>query len=940
MALIPHNYISLVKATKYCYYSQEYLSLRARQRKLKAIKIGRNWVTKKEWVEEYLKKVEEYKNNLKTKKFVQPPENLPVEPLGQYGFRLREFFKIRQPRFALIVGLVFVLLTAGVIFGKESFVNVYRDLDFHVAKFSQATDLALKEVFDSTKNIISLGAEGAGIIFSEGIEKVKSFSAKTDSFVLELNENVNDFFVNLNQSLSRIKFVLVRSLVNSVSRISSVLYGVYEDASFYTYIIGNSLENFFVNFAQSSINFYEDASSFVQRLNEGFERGVVKGSQNFTKIFKNIKNAISTAVENISQGVQEIAAIASPEVLKETFAIFKEYGNWFKEKLVQGYHLLTQPFVKGYQFLTQPWRALPEVIVPEKVIEKEIVKEKEVERVTKIEPVKEITKEIIKIEDKALSDFRIRFTLFESETKQELAKRIKGVNLPPTLSPGGGTSVSTLGTITTGTWNASTITVPYGGTGLTSVPAGYTLIGDSSNALQATSTLFISSAGNVGIGTTSPEVNLHVYGGHWSILDVEGSTEAWIRVKSGANNSSGYQFYSGGVFQGSISHNPSDSTFRIYYGGAYRMVIDNSGNVGIGTTTPASWARMTLCYTSACTLPSAASTTLVLGSIDNATNTASIRARGTITGELADIGEYVKIEGNVKDYEPGDLLEVSPETGLYRKSSKAYSPTLAGPVTEASAFIGGGENVTWQDGKPIDGVILSLAGQVSVKVSTENGPIQIGDPLTSASSTPGVAMKATKAGRVVGMALEPYDGNEIGKIMIFVNPHWIGNDLAVSQDSSGQIVNLDPEQLRSGLASLGLIVNEYGVLEVRELKTKKVVAEEFEMKDKATGEIYCTWIENGEWVKVKRECESAGSEQIPSGFDGENPAEGASIEEPPVEQTAEAQPPAEEPQSQTSPGLDGVEQITPQTQESASEQQPSAEQPQIEQQPVEQATTP
>jgi len=45
-------YISLQEVTKFCNYSQEYLALRARQGKLKAIKIGRNWVTKKEWLEE------------------------------------------------------------------------------------------------------------------------------------------------------------------------------------------------------------------------------------------------------------------------------------------------------------------------------------------------------------------------------------------------------------------------------------------------------------------------------------------------------------------------------------------------------------------------------------------------------------------------------------------------------------------------------------------------------------------------------------------------------------------------------------------------------------------------------------------------------------------------------------------------------------------------
>jgi len=57
-----NQYISLQEATKYCNHSQEYLSLRARQGKLKTMKFGRNWVTKKEWLIEYLKNVEEYKN--------------------------------------------------------------------------------------------------------------------------------------------------------------------------------------------------------------------------------------------------------------------------------------------------------------------------------------------------------------------------------------------------------------------------------------------------------------------------------------------------------------------------------------------------------------------------------------------------------------------------------------------------------------------------------------------------------------------------------------------------------------------------------------------------------------------------------------------------------------------------------------------------------------
>ncbi|PIZ70495.1 MAG: hypothetical protein COY11_02545, partial [Candidatus Portnoybacteria bacterium CG_4_10_14_0_2_um_filter_44_20] len=51
------KYISLTEASELCSHSQEYLSLRARQGKLRAVKLGRNWVTTKEWLSEYLESV-------------------------------------------------------------------------------------------------------------------------------------------------------------------------------------------------------------------------------------------------------------------------------------------------------------------------------------------------------------------------------------------------------------------------------------------------------------------------------------------------------------------------------------------------------------------------------------------------------------------------------------------------------------------------------------------------------------------------------------------------------------------------------------------------------------------------------------------------------------------------------------------------------------------
>lgn len=52
-------------------------------------------------------------------------------------------------------------------------------------------------------------------------------------------------------------------------------------------------------------------------------------------------------------------------------------------------------------------------------------------------------------------------------------------------------------------------------------------------------------------------------------------------------------------------------------------------------------------------------------------------------------------------------------------------------------------------GKP---VIVGLAGRVPVKMSTKNGNIAPGDYITT-SDIPGVGMKATEPGRVIGKAL-------------------------------------------------------------------------------------------------------------------------------------------------------------------------------------------
>ncbi len=65
-------------------------------------------------------------------------------------------------------------------------------------------------------------------------------------------------------------------------------------------------------------------------------------------------------------------------------------------------------------------------------------------------------------------------------------------------------------------------------------------------------------------------------------------------------------------------------------------------------------------------------------------------------------------------------------------------------------------------------------GNALLQVSTANGPIAEGDPITT-SGVKGVGMKATSPGMAVGIATEPFiseDPNEIGKISIKVQVHY------------------------------------------------------------------------------------------------------------------------------------------------------------------------
>jgi len=110
-------------------------------------------------------------------------------------------------------------------------------------------------------------------------------------------------------------------------------------------------------------------------------------------------------------------------------------------------------------------------------------------------------------------------------------------------------------------------------------------------------------------------------------------------------------------------------------------------------------------------------------------------------------------------FEHGQIIcsDNAMETGKLYVSSKEYDETVIGVYFIAPT------NEENNDGSPIlinpNNNTVLYHGITTVKYSNYNGKIMKGDPITS-SKIPGVAMKATSSGTIIGIALEDTKTNE------------------------------------------------------------------------------------------------------------------------------------------------------------------------------------
>jgi hypothetical protein len=139
--------------------------------------------------------------------------------------------------------------------------------------------------------------------------------------------------------------------------------------------------------------------------------------------------------------------------------------------------------------------------------------------------------------------------------------------------------------------------------------------------------------------------------------------------------------------------------------------------------------------------------------------------KGGVIAGAADLAEY--FYDATASLTSGELVSIDANNpNAVVRSSQVTDPALMGVVSTKPGFLGNfaadrKDNPNWS--------VIALAGQVPTKVNAENGPIAVGDAITS-SSVPGVGMKADAGDPTVGIALEALaDGEGVVQVLISRN---------------------------------------------------------------------------------------------------------------------------------------------------------------------------
>lgn len=304
---------------------------------------------------------------------------------------------------------------------------------------------------------------------------------------------------------------------------------------------------------------------------------------------------------------------------------------------------------------------------------------------------------------------------------------------------------------------------------------------DGSQAIvfDSTFTSYVNTGANFGFGRNDPTYDVDVLdaSSEASVRIESDASHAVLRIDSASSFDPKIYFNTGNNTRWAVGVDDSDSD-KLIFGTdqilptSPKIAFTTDARIGIGTTTPnesldvegnveidASVTTYTqrLCHSGA------------NGATDN------LKLGDCASAGQADFAEYY---GSSQKLLAGTIVAIDPnrpaetfENILGQKTSKAWV-VAAKPGLQAIGIVSTApfaevlaEDVFEDSENPVP---IALNGRVPVRVTAENGAINSGDPITL-SSKEGVGVKAREGDRVVGFALNSFDGKGEGEVLAFVN---------------------------------------------------------------------------------------------------------------------------------------------------------------------------
>jgi len=253
------------------------------------------------------------------------------------------------------------------------------------------------------------------------------------------------------------------------------------------------------------------------------------------------------------------------------------------------------------------------------------------------------------------------------------------------------------------------------------------------------------------------------------------------------------------------------TTYMYVLGGAsgtvqstvYKATVDTSGNIGAFSTASQGQLPQTLqTHTTVTSTIGGATYIYVLGGTNATAQSTVYKIQisnygtlfiGAVDTTNADIAENYPVSDITIG--PADVVSTqSSSSAMLVKSSIPYDPHTLGVIsTKPGITLGSNDSLFQGDQRPV-----ALKGRVPVKVSTVNGDINVGDALTS-STIAGVAAKATKAGQIIGKALEGFSCQQLATSL---------QPSATSSSTSGSLLEASGSTADFGLVQPAPTSNE------------------------------------------------------------------------------------------------------------------------------------